>query len=390
MAILLETDETAAVALQSAIGPDTTTVDSMAVVYDRLQADAHVDLVVVGPDVEARLALDLAAAQRVSRPTLGVVLLRRRVHSAILRDAMVAGVREVVPSSDLAALSDACQRSRTLSELVRGGQDEGSGRTAGQIVTVFSAKGGCGKTTMSTNLAVALAQTPGRRVCLLDLDLAFGDVAIALQQTPNRTVADATGLSTLDEVAVKSLVTPHSSGVDTLLAPAEPGTSEGISGALVSDLLKVLRSSYDVVVVDTPPALNEHVLAAFDQTDHFVLLATLDIPALKNLKLTLETLDVLRYPRERWHVVLNRSDAKVGLTVKDVQSTLRTEIAALVPSSRAVPASVNRGVPLVLDEPAHPVSVAIRQFAESKLVPEQPAVPSRRSFSLRRKAAAVR
>ncbi len=390
MAILLETDETAAVALQSAIGSDTTTVDSMAAVYDRLQADAEVDLVVVGPDVEAGLALDLAAAQRVSRPTLGIVLLRRRVHSAILRDAMVAGVREVVPSNDLAALSDACQRSRTLSEQVRGGQGEGSGRTSGQIVTVFSAKGGCGKTTLSTNLAVALAQTPGRRVCLLDLDLAFGDVAIALQQVPARTVADATGLSTLDEVAVKSLVTSHTSGVDTLLAPAEPGTSEGISGALVGDLLKVLKSSYDVVVVDTPPALNEHVLAAFDQTDHFVLLATLDIPALKNLKLTLETLDVLRYPRERWHVVLNRSDAKVGLTVKDVQSTLRTEIAALVPSSRAVPASVNRGVPLVLDEPAHPVSVAIRQFAETKLVPQPEPSKARRSFSLRRRTAAVR
>ena len=102
---------------------------------------------------------------------------------------------------------------------------------------------------------------------------------------------------------------------------------------------------YDHVVIDTPPAFTEHVLAAFDLSDRYVLLATLDIPALKNLRLTLDMLDLLGYPREGSQVVLNRSDSKVGLTVADVEQTLKTRISALIPSSRAVPASINKGVP---------------------------------------------
>jgi pilus assembly protein CpaE len=105
------------------------------------------------------------------------------------------------------------------------------------------------------------------------------------------------------------------------------------------------------------------------------LLATLDIPALKNLRLTLDMLDLLGYPRESWHVVLNRADSKVGLDVEDVERTLTCPIAAQVPSSRAVSASINKGVPIVLDEPGHPVSVAIRQLAGRALRGEPVAVP---------------
>jgi pilus assembly protein CpaE len=125
----------------------------------------------------------------------------------------------------------------------------------------------------------------------------------------------------------------------------------------------VLRRMYDFVVIDTPPAFSEHVLAAFDASDCYVLLATLDIPALKNLRLTLEMLELLGYPQASWLVTLNRSDSKVGLGIDEVERTLRVPIAVQIPSSRAVPASINRGVPIVLDEPTHAVSLAIRQLA---------------------------
>ncbi len=212
-----------------------------------------------------------------------------------------------------------------------------------------------------------------------------------MQLQPQRTIADALGLSALDGTAVRSLVTTHSSGVDAILAPVEPGTAEAVSAELIGDLLEVLKTLYDVVVLDTPPAFTEHVLAAFDRADHSVLITTLDIPALKNLKLTLETLDMLGYPRDRWRVVLNRSDAKVGLSVQDVERTLRTRITTQVPSSRAVPASINRGVPIVLDQPGHPVSLAVRRLAESltKKPTAKPAAArpvNRLGFSLRRKA----
>jgi pilus assembly protein CpaE len=151
------------------------------------------------------------------------------------------------------------------------------------------------------------------------------------------------------------------------VAPIEPGTAESIPATLVSAVLDLLKQQFDFVVVDTPPAFDDHVLAAFDQSDMVALLATLDIPALKNLKLTLETLDLLNYPRERWRLVLNRADSKVGLAVGEVEKTLKAPIVAQIPSSRDVPASINRGVPIVLDDPKHPVSLAIKDFAETDI-----------------------
>jgi pilus assembly protein CpaE len=138
----------------------------------------------------------------------------------------------------------------------------------------------------------------------------------------------------------------------------------------------VLRRMFDVVIIDTPAAFSDQVLAAFDATDLFLLIATLDIPALKNLKLTLETMDLLNYPRDRWRVVLNRADAKVGLTVPEAERALHTTISAQIPSSRSVPISVNRGVALVHEDPTHPVSQEIRRLADSVTTLTHQAAPN--------------
>jgi len=230
-------------------------------------------------------------------------------------------------------------------------------------------------------------------VCLLDLDLAFGDVAIAMQLFPAHTIADAVPIAdTLDATAIGALLTPHSPGLTTLVAPVEPGAAD-IPTSVIATVLRLLREMFEYVVVDTPPAFTDHVLAAFDESDVLALLATLDIPALKNLKLTLETLDLLNYPRDKWRVVLNRSDSKVGLAVGEVEKTLRVPISAEVPSSRDVPASINRGVPIVLDSPNHSVSNAIKQFAERHVISAavtssipKPLRDDRRGGLLRRKA----
>jgi pilus assembly protein CpaE len=352
-----------------AIGEDVAVVESVPALTRALAERPTEMLVVVGADVDLGVALELASDQRSARPQLGVVLMRRRVDIAVLGQALRAGVREVVSADDLNALAEACRRSEEVSRRVRG---QSGDRGAGKVVTVFSAKGGCGKTTVSTNLAVALADNGRRRVCLIDLDLAFGDVGISLQLFPDRTVADAVGMQEhMDETGVRSLLTRHSSGVDVILAPLEPSDAEKIPGRVVAELLATARRMFDYVVVDTPPALNEHVLAAFDAADSCVLLATLDIPAVKNLRLTLDMLDVLGYQSDSLHVVLNRSDAKVGLSATDVENSLRRPISVKIPSSRSVPIAANRGVPLVADEPGHAVSAAIRRLAEERIVGAQ-------------------
>jgi len=206
-------------------------------------------------------------------------------------------------------------------------------------------------------------------VALLDLDLAFGDVAIALQLFPSHTIGDAVAIGAeLDGQAVRSLLTQHRTGVQALVAPLEPSTADTIDVALVQKVIDVLQQEFDYVIIDTPPALDDNVLAAFDRSDMVALLATLDIPALKNLKLTLETLDLIGYPREKLRIVLNRADSKVGLALSEVEKTLKAPIVAQIPSSRDVPASTNRGVAIVVDEPKNPVSLAIRSFVDEHIV----------------------
>ena len=369
MTAIVDLDRTIADTLRAAMGPDTLVLPSLEALRRHLDTQFMEDTVVLGPTVDQESALQLAQGMRVSRPSLALILVRRRVDTSVLSDALRAGVFEVVEERDLAGLNAAVRRGRDLARQLR--QTVGDGAAGaepekrGKLITVFSAKGGCGKTTLATNLAAALADRGRREVCLVDLDLAFGDVAIALQLFPAHTIADAVPLEdSLDASAVQSLLTPHSPGLTTLVAPIEPGTAESIPAVLVGRILELLREQFDYVIVDTPPAFDDHVLAAFDQSDMVALIATLDIPALKNLKLTLETLDLLNYPRERWRIVLNRADSKVGLALSEVEKTLKAPIAAQVPSSRDVPASINRGVPIVLDDPKHAVSQSIKAFAE--------------------------
>jgi pilus assembly protein CpaE len=369
MAILWHNDPRAAERYSMAVGETLHAVESASMASRVLTADHSERLVIIGPDVDIEHACDLSEITRVDRPEVGVILLRRRLDVTMLAQALRAGVREVVPADDLTAIAEACRHSRDLSLKLVGGSSQ-SGAREGRIVTVFSAKGGVGKTTFSTNLGAHLAAT-GSRTLLVDLDLAFGDVAISLQLLPERTMTDVVAMSGhLDDQGLASVVTKHpASGLDAVCAPAEPGEADRILGPTVAEVLRVAKRSYDFVIVDTPPAFTEHVLAAFDISDQIVLLATLDIPALKNLRLTLDTLDLLGSPPESRVVVLNRSDAKVGLRPEDVVTSIKQDIAVMVPSSVDVPASVNRGVAILLDEPKHPVSVALRQLVDQYIRP---------------------
>jgi pilus assembly protein CpaE len=370
MTTIWDLDAATATALYGAVG-EAAFVGSLDQLHHHLDNWPDEDTVVIGPTVDLDAALHLSDTMRVIRPTVGTVLVRHHIDTELLSEAIRAGVREVVDQRDLAGLHTAVQRSHGLSTALRQQQPDRSERPLpprGRVVTVFSAKGGCGKTTLATNMAAALADHGQREVCLVDLDLAFGDVAIALQLFPAHTIADTVALGEqLDYTALHGLLTPHSPGLTTLVAPVEPGNDETIPATLVGHILEVLRAHYDYVVVDTPPAFDDQVLTAFDMSDVVCLVATLDIPALKNLKIALETMELLNYQRERWRVVLNRSDSKVGLAIGDVEKTLHTTISVQIPSSRDVPAAINRGVPIVLDDPRHPVSVAIRNFSERQV-----------------------
>jgi pilus assembly protein CpaE len=181
-----------------------------------------------------------------------------------------------------------------------------------------------------------------------------------------------------------SLLTRYQPGLEMLLAPVTPGDAEKIPASLVAELLTVLRGMFDYVVVDTPAQFSEHVLTAMDASAHHVLLTTPDVPALKNLRVTLDMLDLLSYPRQIRSVVVNRSDSKVGLSLEHVERVVRCPIVAQVPSSRAVPISINQGTPITLATPTHPVSQSISKFAKQRLRVGSPQ-PPRGALSLARR-----
>ncbi len=338
-----------------------------------LELDPSEVLVVIGPGIGGDEALGFSAALRAARPATGVILIRHQIDVGLLSGALQAGVREVVPSGDHAALAAACQRSRDVTRrlIAAPPRHEATGPvTPGRIVTVFAAKGGCGKTTMAINIGVALARYFGKRVCVVDLDLAFGDVAISVQLDPLKTVVDALPMAGhLDTTGAASLLTRYRPGLFMLLAPVTPGDAERVPPSLIGELLSVLSGMFDFVVVDTPAQFSEPVLIAMDASSHHVLLTTPDVSALKNLRLTLDMLDLLSYTRSIRSAVLNRSDSKVGLSLEDIERAVRSRIAALVPSHRAVPISINKGVPITISLPKHPVSQAIIRFAEERLLP---------------------
>jgi pilus assembly protein CpaE len=367
MTILWETNERTAENLRMALGADMQVMDSGPAAMRHLADDHRELLLVVGPDVDLTAALSVTEKLRLERPEVGVVLMRRRLDLTVLSHSLRSGVREVVDADDLEALMEGCQRSLELSKRLAGHDDSTSRGGDGRIITVFSAKGGVGKTTVSTNVAGELA-SDGSSVLLIDLDLAFGDVAICLGISPSRSMTDIVAMSgNLDKQGLDSVVVRHDSGLDVVCAPSSPAEADHIPAATVTELLKVAKGLYDYVVVDTPPAFDEHVLAAFDMSDVSILLATLDVPAVKNLRLTLDTLDLLGHPRDSWVVVLNRANSKVGLTIDDVATALHRPIAVQIPSSVSVPAAANRGVLLVLDDPRHPVSTALKTLVRENV-----------------------
>jgi pilus assembly protein CpaE len=331
---------------------------------------------------------------------LAVVLLRRRVDAAAVARALDAGVREVVSVGDRPAIAAACARARQPASepaarpvsmlpaaavsalpavpvaappvvpvpappvLTRANGDGG-----GRVIAVFSGKGGAGKSVIATNLAVALAADDGVMVCLIDLDLAFGDVGIMLQLAPDRTFADAIPMAErLDRTGLRTVLTPYRPNLDVLLAPVAPAAAEEIDRGLVATVVGLARASFDYVVVDCASQFSGPVLAALDAAHFHVLVATPELPALKSVRVSLDMFDLLGYRQEGRVVVLNRADSKVGLSTADAEKVLRTRIAATVPSSRAVPVSVNKGVPIVRDRPGHPVSAALRALAGKHFV----------------------
>ncbi|WP_435743978.1 AAA family ATPase [Nocardioides sp. SYSU DS0663] len=318
-------------------------------------------VVVLGPHVSLEEAVGVCESLRTTRPTVSVVLVRGTLDTATLTSAMKAGARDVAQTEDLPAVEAAVARAYQLHVALRG---PSGAAHVGKVVTVFSPKGGVGKTTMAVNLALALTDRGARKVCLVDLDLAFGDVAITMQLFPTHSIEQAVGAEdSLDVAMLEGLLTRHHESLMVLAAPPHPDVRERVSAQLVTRVLRTLRENYDYIVVDTAPAFDEQTLTALDETDECVIVATLDVPTLKNVKVALETMEMLNIAQDHRHLLLNRADDAVGIGPDKVEAILGMGVAARVESSIDIAAATNSGTPIVLEKPTHQSSTAIRELA---------------------------
>ncbi len=366
MPIIVESSSSNADLFTSVTGSQSRVVGNLDELKQSLAQSPDEYAVVLGPAVDLEAAAALADTLRVTRPAVSVILIRRRVDTSVLAEALRSGMREVVEERDLTGLGSATSRAKQVWQALQGASTPAIGGTVGRLVTVFSPKGGVGKTTLAVNLALALAEKGTKSVCLVDLDLSFGDVAITLQLFPARTIADAVHLESGMEFSVlEPILTPYRDGLSALVAPVQPDAKDTIPASLVGKILSILKSQFDFVVVDTAPAFDEYVLQAFDETDELLLVTTLDIPTLKNVKVAVETLDLLNFPKSKRRLVLNRADDKVGLTSEKVESTLGMSITTSIPTSSQVAHATNAGEPITIAQPKHTVSQAIGSLARS-------------------------
>ena len=306
------------------------------------------------------------------RPDVGAILVADQLTTELFQQAMRSGVRDVlgVPV-DTGQLNEAVRRvGSTLQGTARPSgpsfevDEDDSER--GQVITVFSTKGGAGKSVIATNLGVLLAQRSEGPVALVDADLQFGDVAVMLKLAPQHTIVDAVGsYERLDVGFLENLLATHQpSGLKVLPAPLEPAFADQIGAEQMSRIINLLRSFCSYVVVDTPAYFNEVVLSLIEDSDDVLLIAGMDIPNIKNVKIGLQTLRLLNTPMNKVHLILNRANSKVKLEVGEVEKTLQVKADALIPSDIVVPQSVNKGTPVVLDSPRAGIAKSLEQLAD--------------------------
>jgi pilus assembly protein CpaE len=246
----------------------------------------------------------------------------------------------------------------------RQGASTSPGASAAPLICILGPKGGTGKTLVSSNLAVALAQRD-LRVVLVDLDLQFGDIGLALGLIPERTIYDlAKAGAPYDHDKLDRHLMRHSSGVKVLLGPTRPDHASAISVDFLRNVYASLRTMCDIVVVDTPPGFTSEVIATIDVSTSACVVGMLDALSLKNTKLGLETLDLMGYSPENVTLILNRSDSRVGITHDDVSAIIGRNPDVFVPSDREIPRAVNEGVPIVASRERSDAAKAFRDLAD--------------------------
>jgi pilus assembly protein CpaE len=307
-------------------------------------------------------------------PSLPLVLVAANPDMAVLRSALRVGYKDVIDApvdrqkmeAMLGLIEEEAER------VVR----KESKTQIGRVITIMSPKGGAGKTVAAANVGLQLAMwSEPDRVVIMDADLQFGDISLVMQVDPVHTIVDAAReLDDLDEDLMRSLLTSHPSGLRILAAPLEPSLADEVSTQSVVRSIAMLKRMFDYVVIDTAPFLDEPVLSILERSDDVLLVVDMDLPSVKNAKLALDTLKLIKFPFEKIQLVLNRVNSKARLDIGELERSLELDVQAAISSDKLVPRAVNKGEPVVSLYPRSRVAKDLR--AVTRLVVDESVTPN--------------
>lgn len=331
----------------------------------RKLVEEGIELAVIGPGFAHEAGVNEASLLLDIQPTLPIVLVADGLTTDVLRAAIRVGFRDVVDAPLNHAKIDSMLQHIERVEAMADREFKPKTKI-GKVITIMSPKGGAGKTMTSSNVGLALAMMSGtpERVVIMDADLQFGDICISLQVEPQHTIVDAArDIDKLDEQLLDSLLATHTSGMRVLSAPLEPSLADEVSTQVVVKTLGMLKRMFDYVVIDTAPFLDEPVLSILERSDVVLLVVDMDLPAVKNAKLALDTLKLIKFPFEKIKLILNRVNSKARLDINELERSLGLEVQAAISSDKLVPRAVNEGEPVVSLYPRSRVAKDLRGVA---------------------------
>ena len=368
--------------------------------------DGPFSILVAGPSLGTRAGLRRLAALHREQPGTTVIVAFQDAPDASLREIVQVGAIDMVdyPVDDLslrAALKRALEMSSRMGSVTvyepvfQPAAEASPQQRNARIFTVCSATGGCGKTFYAANMAMFLAENSGGRVALVDLDLQFGEITTSLRLQPSYTIADVLGQEHDEEIDltthIEDYLVQYEDKFWALPAPKEPSQADRITPVEVAKVLDALRTRFDYIVVDTPTALAETVLAAFDLSEHLLVMTTLDLPSVRNLGLFLQTLQKLRISSDNVSLVMNKVEKDIGIDVEQITKLFPQGFRSTLPYAKEVSRSVNMGRPILGANPESDISKRIAAGLAEFLPPEarlrteqKPAAASVRMGSLSR------
>ena len=337
-----------------------------------LAAEVRPEVVLASIEAPAEAAIATLKAVREVLPEAQIVAYSGIVDMQVARQVMQIGVSDFLPlpleAAELASAIEglpvvAVARGAAVAEAVPVPEVH-----EGKVLTVFGAKGGIGKSTISTNLATLLAQNNNYSVLLIDMDTRFGDIAIMMDVEPESTVADLAGrMDEMDEATYREALLLHETGVHILSAPKHPSEWRNITADQMKELIQYGATLFDYVVLDTPGTFNDLVATAIEVAHQVMVISSLDLASIKDTAYMLDLLEAEGYPSERLLLTINDVNAVNTIRVDDLPQIVHHDIYWQIPYDDQVIRAGQSGQPVVVVKPKSRAAKEMRALAE-KLV----------------------